>query len=229
MIENEKHNLKELYTLPDLQHGLIQSPVNILTSTLEDGATHKIEVHNTHPEKATAVVNTGHTIQLEFEPGSTIDFDGNTFEFQQAHFHTPSEHQVDGMTFPMEMHFVNTLQDMNNDQPAYLVIALFFKMGEENVFIKNFIDLIPTHEHDTVSLRGASVFIDDLVGDVTPDRNYYYYKGSLTTPPFTESVNWLVLRTILEASPEQIRIINEIEGNNARHVQARYGRKLESD
>ena len=218
-----------LYTLPGLDHGLIQSPINILTSTLKEASRHEIEVTSVHAEKAVAVVNKGHTIELEFDPGTEVNFDGKTYDFKQAHFHTPSEHQIDGMTFPMEMHFVCERKEQDGANPEYLVLAIFFKMGLENKFISGFIDKIPPHEDDTVSLVNEPVYIDNLVGPINPDRQYYYYKGSLTTPPYTETVNWLILREIVEASPEQIRKINDQEGNNARHVQARFGRNVEAN
>lgn len=229
----KKENLHEvedeLYSLPGIDHGLIQSPVNILTSTLQDAAEHEIEVTTVHKDKVTAVVNKGHTIELEFEPGTEALFDGQYYEFKQAHFHTPSEHQIDGMTFPMELHFVCAHKELDQEKPEYLVVAAFFKMGKENKFIDGFIDKIPAHENDTVSLADNPVYLEDLIGEINPDRKYYYYKGSLTTPPYTETVNWLILRDIINASPEQIKIINDLEGNNARHVQGMFGREIEAN
>lgn len=219
----------DLYTLPGLDHGLIQSPINILTYTLQDAVEHQLEVTTIHDDKVTAIVNKGHTIELEFEPGTEVLFDGSVYEFEQAHFHTPSEHQIDGMTFPMEMHFVCVHKELDNEKPEYLVIAAFFKMGKENRFINGFINKIPEYENDTISIADDPVYIEDLIGDINPDRKYYYYKGSLTTPPFTETVNWLVLRDIIVASPKQIETINDLEGNNARHVQANFGRTIEAN
>lgn len=219
----------ELYTLPGLDHGLIQSPINILTSTLQDADEHEIEVKAVHDDKVTAIVNKGHSIELEFDPGTEVLFDGKVYDFKQAHFHTPSEHQIDGMTFPMEMHFVCVHKELDQEKPAYLVIAAFFKMGKENKFMNGFIDKIPDHENDTISVADDPVYIDDLIGDINPDRKYYYYKGSLTTPPYTETVNWLILRDIVQASPEQIKVINDLEGNNARHVQAMFEREIEAN
>ena len=227
--DTHQSDADELYTLPGLQHGLIQSPINILTSNLREASRHEIEVTSIHDDHATAVVNKGHTIELEFDPGTEVNFDGKVYDFKQAHFHTPSEHQIDGMTFPMEMHFVCERKEQDSDNPEYLVIAIFFKMGLENKFISGFIDKIPTHEDDTVSLVNEPVYIDDLVGPINPDREYYYYKGSLTTPPYTETVNWMILREIVEASPEQIKAINDLEGNNARHVQAKFERQVEAN
>lgn len=228
-VQHESTSEEDLYTLPGLEHGLIQSPINILTTTLREASRHELEVTSVHDDKATAVVNKGHTIELEFDPGTEVTFDGKTYDFIQAHFHTPSEHQIDGMTFPMEMHFVSERKKQDSKNPEYLVLAAFFKMGNENKFINGFINKIPTHENDTVSLSDEPVYVDDLIGPINPDREYYFYKGSLTTPPYTESVNWLILREIIEASPDQIGTINDLEGDNARHVQARFGREIEAN
>lgn len=228
-VQHESTSEEDLNTLPGLEHGLIQSPINILTTTLREASRHELEVTSVHDDKATAVVNKGHTIELEFDPGTEVTFDGKTYDFIQAHFHTPSEHQIDGMTFPMEMHFVSERKKQDSKNPEYLVLAAFFKMGNENKFINGFINKIPTHENDTVSLSDEPVYVDDLIGPINPDREYYFYKGSLTTPPYTESVNWLILREIIEASPDQIGTINDLEGDNARHVQARFGREIEAN
>jgi len=92
-------------TLSGLDHGLLQSPVNILTGEVEDGD-HKIAI-NLHDADPEYLANKGHTIQLDFPEGSSISFEGRDYTLQQIHFHTPSEHQIDDVTFPMEMHVVN--------------------------------------------------------------------------------------------------------------------------
>jgi len=231
--KNENHNGTPqddiLYTMPGLEHGLIQSPINILTSSLKEANSHDIDVTSIQGDHVTGIVNKGHTIELEFDPGTQVTFDRRTYEFLQAHFHTPSEHQIDGMTFPLEMHFVCMRKNQDSDNPEYLVVAAFFKMGQENEFINGFIDKIPVHENDTISLADDSIYVDDLIGEINTERKYYHYKGSLTTPPYTETVNWLILREIIDASPEQIQIINDLEGNNARHVQAGFGRNIEAN
>ncbi|BDD11261.1 hypothetical protein FUAX_36930 [Fulvitalea axinellae] len=216
------------YTLPGLGHGLLQSPINILSADTEHDGKHHITLH--FNDKFESVENLGHTVQLNFEEGSTLESDGKTYDFVQLHFHTPSEHLIDGVTFPMEMHIVNSLQNQDQDKPEYLVIGILFKMGKENPFLKDFIDKIPTEEHVKQMLPVGSVQMGDLLMEVGgKSSHFYYYKGSLTTPPFTESVNWHIMKVIQEASPEQIQKINRLEGNNARHVQGMYGRMVDSE
>jgi carbonic anhydrase len=214
------------YALPRFDDGLAQSPINILSdSTLKDSNQFFSIKFNT---SITAVENLGHTIQVDFKEGSTTMAGGKTYSSRQFHFHTPSEHLIDGMTFPMEMHIVNVLKDSNaKNNPQYLVIGLLFKMGRENKFIKEFFNAIPSEEgKDT--LPAGTVNFEDLFKSIPKDDpgGYYSYKGSLTTPPYSETVDWIVKKYILEASPEQITSIEKMEGVNARHVQALYSRKV---
>jgi carbonic anhydrase len=214
------------YAIPRDNDGVVQSPINILTdSTLKDsGQDLAIKFYG----NLTAIENLGHTIQLDFKDGSTTQAGGKTWTSKQFHFHTPSEHLIDGMTYPMEMHIVSVLKDSNSQNPAqYLVLGILFKMGRENKFIKEFLSRIPNEEgKDT--LPSGSVRFDDLFNSIPKDgpSGYYAYKGSLTTPPYSETVNWVVRKVVLEASPEQISTIEKMEGNNARHVQALYARKV---
>ncbi len=226
----ETDHAEELQTLPGLDHGLIQSPVNILTLKAAGSGMHEIGVTTSDSTVANDVVNTGHSVKLDFNTGTVIRFDGKDYRFLQAHFHTPSEHQVDGIIYPMEIHFVCMVDlPKNQGDPEYLVAGAFFKMGEENEFIHKFLNRIPEIEHDTTFLQNNPVYIDDLLTPEEPFNDYYFYNGSLTTPPYTETVKWVIMKRILESSPEQIQKINALEGNNARHVQALFSREIENN
>lgn len=214
------------YILPGLDHGFEQSPINII-STANEGGKHNITLY--FKDDVNKIENLGHTIQLDFAEGSTIIQDDTTFAFKQCHFHTPSEHLIDGMTFPMEMHIVNLMpNDDKNATPQYLVIGVLFKEGKENKFIADFLNAIPKEEHETAPLKPGSVKMADLFGVIPTEikGHFYNYRGSLTTPPYTESVRWYIAKHIFEASAAQIEAINKVEGNNARHVQALYGRTV---
>ncbi|MDX2445538.1 MAG: carbonic anhydrase family protein [Bacteroidales bacterium] len=219
-----QENDKSIYALEGLEHGLIQSPVNILTSKTSEHIDHNIEIIINKADSSSKVSNTGHSVQLDFDSGSSIRFNGVEYEFLQAHFHTPSEHQIDGITYPMEIHFVCK---EDTDEANYLVAGAFFKMGMENPFISSFIEKIPESPKHTANLRENPVYIDDLLLPEEPFNDYFHYRGSLTTTPYTESVEWFIMKKILEATPEQIQHINKLEGNNARHVQALFGRNIE--
>jgi len=229
--ETETYHKKEaFYSLPGLKHGLLQSPINILSDESEQGE-HNVTFN--FKDKINKVQNLGHTVQLEFEPGSTVNVDDKTFEFKQIHFHTPAEHLIDGITYPMEMHVVNTLVGQTEeDTTEYLVISFLFRMGKKNKFIDEFIHLIPGDKKESEDVATGTVNLRNLV-TYNPAYNpkevikfYFFYKGSLTTPPYTESVNWFVMKTIIDASPLQIQQINQIQGDNARRIQAQYGRSI---
>ncbi|WP_194776246.1 carbonic anhydrase family protein [Pararhodonellum marinum] len=213
--------------LPGLDHGLCQSPINIQSSQTGQEGRHLISIN--YKDEINKIENLGHTVQLDFAEGSSITVDDTTFQFKQFHFHTPSEHEIDGITYPMEMHIVNIMpNDAKNETPQYLVIGILFKEGSTNKFVTDFLDAIPKQESETAELKIGTVRISDLIGTIPSHviDNYYHYKGSLTTPPYTESVRWYISKHVYEASEEQITTINEIEGNNARHVQGLFGRPV---
>jgi carbonic anhydrase len=219
---------RELYILPGLDHGLLQSPINILSFKKETTDKHEVTVY--FQDEIKAVKNLGHTVQLDFLEGSTITFNGLSYAFKQVHFHTPSEHLIDGMTFPMEMHIVTDISGKDeNDLPRYLVVGFLFKMGQANPFIDDFLSLIPDTKHTATPLKPGTVrFRDVFPGkEQYNTENFYHYRGSLTTPPYTETVEWFVFKHILEASPEQIAAINVIEGNNARRIQETFDRPID--
>lgn len=213
------------YSLPVLDPGHHQSPINIFTKTTQkDFEDQHFVIH--FQDKVNAVENLGHTVQLDFAQGSTITANGITYAFKQMHFHTPSEHLIDGITYPMELHIVS--EEENSAAPHYLVIAVLFKMGEENRFINEFINTVPKEEHSKANVETDRVKLSDLFTFIPEDNlgHHYHYQGSLTTPPYSENVNWFVLKKIFEASPEQIKAINNIEGNNARHFEPNNDRAI---
>ncbi|MBB6460787.1 carbonic anhydrase family protein [Flammeovirga kamogawensis] len=215
------------YAVPTGEFGDIQSPINILSTSVEGVKKSKLnlDVH------CNAVENTGHSVQLDFDSTSQLVYDDVSYNFKQLHFHTPSEHQIDGITYPMEMHMVNVLQNDSSDKPHYLVIGVLFKMGKENKFLNEFINRIPKDHTGIVSVNENEVNLEDLFGKYGCEemKHYYHYNGSLTTPPYTETVSWHINQVIFEASAEQIQLINKIEGNNARHIQALKGRHVEKE
>ena len=222
--------MEQGYCLPRHHNGIAQSPINILTFDADKYKSRNIPVRfNT---QIIAVENLGHTIQVDFSDGSVCLADGKMYTSKQFHFHTPSEHMIDGMTFPMEMHIVNILKDSNiNNKPSYLVVGILFKMGKENKLLNEFLKDIPKEESAKGLLPSGKANIKDLsrlLFNGSDANLFYMYDGSLTTSPFTESVHWVILKQILEASPDQITAIEKIEGNNARHIQAIYDRKIAS-
>ena len=209
---------KDLYLFPELNGvGLCQSPINISSKAANDG-THEISMD--YMPSSERVIHKAHTVEVQWEKGSTVTFDGKVYEFRQFHFHTPSEHLIDGITYPLEIHMVNTLR---GDDQVYLVWSVLFREGEENPLLATFLNDVPEKPDGEVVLRTKI----DLMDYRVPELDYYTYQGSLTTPPYTESVTWVIHKTIREASAAQLKRLGELEGNNARHVQPLHGREVE--
>ncbi len=150
------------YILPGLDHGFEQSPVNIISATNNDGK-HDITLY--FKDEINKIENLGHTVQLDFAEGSSITQDDTIFAFKQCHFHTPSEHLIDGMTYPMEMHIVNIMPNEDkNATPQYLVIGVLFKEGKENKFIADFLNAIPKDEKGTADLKAGKISVTSPIG-----------------------------------------------------------------
>lgn len=215
----------EHYALPGLDHGLVQSPVNILSGTAVDKS-HAIELHV--GDGAKQVTNKGHTVEVEFPSGTEFTFDGNTYGLLQIHFHTPSEHRIDGITYPMEVHVVSTCTSCPAEgPPRYLVSAVLYRMGRPSDFVARFLAAVPQSPGADRALPEDQVRVEQLLARSLQAQTFYHYRGSLTTPPYTETVEWLILKDIRTASPAQIAVINQLEGDNARHIHALRGRVVD--
>jgi carbonic anhydrase len=145
----------------------------------------------------------GHNYKLTGGFGTLIAVDvdktGNyTYAVGQFHFHAPSEHVLEGVEYPLEIHIVHTLVASSAVNPLNIVgLSVLFEEGQENAFLANVLSSNPT-----------SIDLSTLLGTTTVD-NYYMYKGSYTTPPCTEAVNWYVSGTIFTASAAQIKAFND--------------------
>ena len=140
-------------------------------------------------------INNGHTIQIDYEAGSTITVDGRDYELKQFHFHAPSENHIAGKEYPMEAHLVHADKDGN-----LAVIAVMIEEGAANRTLLHAWSVMPEHAHSGVHLA-SKVSAEDLL---PKNRDYYRFSGSLTTPPCSEGVLWLVMKHPVTASGQQI-------------------------
>ena len=160
---------------------------------------------------ATEVVNNGHTVQVRSTGDSEIILDGRAYRLLQFHFHAPSEHRVDGVAFPMEMHLVHAAPDGD-----LAVVAVMFTAGEGDSVLAELWQNVPGRVGENHVL--ASPLAPAAL--LPKDRDYYRLNGSLTTPPCTEGVTWLVMKQPLSASSQQITALLELlAGPNNRPVQ----------
>ncbi len=157
------------------------------------------------------LANNGHTIQQNFPPGNSVEIMGKTYDLAQFHFHSRSEHRVNGRQFDLEMHLVHKAAD-----GQLLVVGILFEKGAANPFLAKFFGNLPQKAHETLESSGVTL---NPAEALPKDRRYYYYQGSLTTPPCTEDVQWYILRQPMSISPEQLAAFRALYANNYRPVQ----------
>ncbi|MEO0377763.1 MAG: carbonic anhydrase family protein [Cyanobacteria bacterium P01_A01_bin.17] len=189
------------------QTGTQQSPIDLEQAVESDFSTFNIE-YSDIPLK---ILNNGHTIQVNAEPGSMLMLNDTAFELQQLHFHTPSEHTVKDETFPMEVHFVH-----QSAEGKLAVLGVFLKEGQFNRDLQPIWDAMPARKQSETLVKGVGVAIATLLPKV---QSTYRYFGSLTTPPCSEVVQWVVFQEALEISQAQIDQFRQIFPLNARPVQ----------
>lgn len=156
------------------------------------------------------IVNNGHTVQVNVGAGSTIGVMGRQFELLQLHFHRPAEDRINGKVYDMVVHFVHKDQDNR-----LAIVAVLLEKGSEHPTIQTLWNNLPLEVGQDVV---PSVAID-LNGLLPENRNYSTYMGSLTTPPCTEDVLWMVFKQPVQLSAEQLSIFTRLYRNNARPVQ----------
>ncbi|WP_103072591.1 carbonic anhydrase [Aquimarina sediminis] len=200
--------------------GNSQSPINIITSSIygDDGINN---INTNYKTSTTEIINNGHTIQFNYSAGSSASLNNIDYDLLQFHFHTGSEHTVDGYRYPMEMHLVH--QDPVTGLLA--VVGLFFTAGVENEVLSQFMDNLPSEGGDHY------VSNDEYhIKNIFPSSmDFYTYSGSLTTPACSEIVTWYVVRESIEASHEQLERFEHIMHENFRPLQALNGRVVRSN
>lgn len=187
--------------------GKNQSPINL--TEMVEGELPELKID--YVPGGYEIVNNGHTVQVNYAPGSTITIGSHTYELKQFHFHSPSENHIKGHSYPMEAHFVHMDKEGN-----LAVIAVMFEPGKGNPELEEAWKEMPEHagEHHTLHhMVNANALIPH-------NHAYYRFNGSLTTPPCSEGVNWLVMKQFDKASQEQIeKFVHAMHHHNNRPIQ----------
>lgn len=194
--------------------GKSQSPIDIVAP--QYGKLPSIQF-NYRPSEL-AVVNNGHTIQVNYAPGSSIVLDGKTYDLVQFHFHHLSETTIKGQHSPLEGHLVHKSKDGN-----LVVVAVLLSEGRANPALKTVWSNLPKEE----GAENKPALVEVNAAQLLPDKHTYYtFPGSLTTPPCTEGVTWLVLAHKMTASKDQIAAFAALYPNNYRPTQPLDGRTI---
>jgi carbonic anhydrase len=193
--------------------GQMQSPINITGG-----------VNIKQPKLQMLYVETLQTIfyfeqgiKIISKIGSFAQLGENTFQLRELMIHTPSEHKIHGRNAEMEIHLLHT--DSKGKLAA--IIAVFVKVGRENPTLKKILSATPNHygSNPLGLLGNASVLLPI-------SKDYYSYTGSLTTPPCTEKIRWLVMKEPIFASNDQIKLFKQIIGFNSRGIMPTNGRVI---
>lgn len=177
--------------------GKNQSPINIQTGV--NGNLPALNFRYNTP--ATEILNNGHTVQVNIATGSQMQIGGKSFDLKQFHFHTPSENEIKSQSFPLEAHFVHADASGN-----LAVVAVMFKQDVENPLIKTLWSLMPANKGEKKSLVSTKIDFSKMLPN---NKEYYYFNGSLTTPPCTEGVRWFVLKQAVSLTNAQAKQLKE--------------------
>jgi carbonic anhydrase len=198
--------------------GVHQSPIDIKLAKKDSSLTPLQFDYKASPLK---IINNGHTIRINYAPGSSVTVNGTVYPLTQFHFHKPSEEEIAGKKFDMVIHLVHETPH------GAVVVALLVKSGSENAVIQKVWANIPAEVGKEVAADGVTVNAADLL---PANQNYYTFAGSLTTPPCAEGVEWYVMKTPIQFSAAQIAAFAKIYPMNARPMQPTKGREIkESD
>jgi carbonic anhydrase len=166
------------------------------------------------PKKPNMIVNNGHTIQVNADPGNTLTVGKDKYDLLQYHFHHPSEHLIGGKNFPMEVHFVH-----RNAAGNLAVVGALMTAGRANAAFNKIVAAMPAKEGPAIKMAAA-----DPNQMLPAKRSYYQYSGSLTTPPCSEVVNWLLLREPIQVARADIDAFGKLFPMNARPAQKEHRR-----
>jgi len=190
------------------EKGKNQSPINITQSDKTQLAA--IDFNYTSTMKN--IINNGHTVQINMNPGSSIKIENETYELKQFHFHTPSENKIKGQSYPLEAHFVH-----QNKAGQLAVVAVMFESTGENAALKKLWKELPKQQFHANELSSS----DSAMTLLPKNKSYYRFNGSLTTPPCSEGVRWYVMKDPITVSKTQVETFHhEIHHNNNRPIQA---------
>ena len=198
-------DLKEEFLV--CKDGENQSPVNF--EQVDKAKAPQLEFH--YKETPLNIVNNGHTIQVNYESGSYLMIGERKFDLLQFHFHVPSEHSVKGKPLDMEMHLVH-----KNEKNDLAVVGVFYTVAGTNRSLNPIWENLPKKVNEPFKNETIIVNANDFLPE---NKNYFFYSGSLTTPPCSEGVLWHVLNQPLPVTQEQVDRFKELMGNNARPAQ----------
>ena len=193
--------------------GVRQSPIDIRSGVKVDLEPIQFD----YRPSGFRVVDNGHTIQVNVGGGNSIEVQGRRYDLLQFHFHRPSEERIDGRQFDMVAHLVH-----KDPEGRLAVVAVLLERGQVHPLLQTVWNNLPLEKGEEVAAKAAI----DMNHLLPPDRRYFTYMGSLTTPPCSEGVLWLVMQQPAPIAPDQINVFSRLYPMNARPIQSASGRLI---
>ena len=193
--------------------GARQSPIDIRGGIAVDLEPIKFD----YRPSTFSVIDNGHTVQVNVEPGNSITITGRRYELVQFHFHRPSEERINGRQYDMVAHLVH--KDVDG---KLAMVAVLLDRGSAQAIVQAVWNNLPLEKGDEVR-AGGRIDLTQLLPD---DRRYYTYMGSMTTPPCNEGVLWMVMKQPVPISVDQVAIFSRLYPMNARPIQQADGRLI---
>ena len=192
--------------------GKSQSPIDITASAQTVVESMTLNYRPT-PLK---IVNNGHTIQVNTNAENTVQVHGKEYKLLQFHFHSPSEHTMNGKQYAMEVHLVH-----KNAEGQLAVVGVLMQLGKPHPLLQTLVEQFPAEVNQEKVVQSVRLHPKNLLPRVT---QYYHYNGSLTSPPCSEGVAWFVMKIPIEVSAEQVAQFTAVMHQNARPVQPMHDR-----
>jgi carbonic anhydrase len=192
--------------------GKQQSPINLVSSNAKRL---KHPITFAYQDMVGEVENNGHSIELDFSGGPFVEMEGIRFYLRQMHFHAKSEHALEGVFYPAELHIVHESHDKE-----LLVLGFFLELDDKNFDHYGFFRSLPRVGEKKISDK------IQLAKLVQFNGAHFYYRGSLTTPPCTENVRWVVFDKHIKLSSAQLKSFESLYSNNYRPLVAMQDHQL---
>jgi carbonic anhydrase len=209
------HSLHKNFSM--CAQGNTQSPIDIP----EESAKSNLNIEFNYEPSSISLYNNGKTLLINYFAKAKIMLKKRKFKLVRLQFRTPSEHLVSGIEYPMEIQFYHRAADNTT-----AIVSVFVQAGQSNALLEKIWNVMPEHLNREIIVREKSFDANLLFPQ---DRTFYFYRGSLTTPPCTENVQWIIFANPIEASAEQLEIFSTILNNNRRPIQETNNRPVRID
>ncbi len=197
--------------------GQEQSPINITRAV---ASASKAPTFNYSQSASLSIIDNGHTVvYTPTTDDNTINLNNERFELKQFHYHTPSEHQFGGQTYPAEIHFVHA-----NNAGNLAVVGVMLMQGQENSIMSSLLEDTKLSAKNKAEVISSRV---NLAALIPTAPTFYHYAGSLTTPPCSEQVQWYVTKEPLAVASHQLAALSDLYEGNNRPIQPQGSRKVE--